>query len=433
MENKVIFRSLIIALASILCSGSAFGLTKAIKKLVQYETGANAASTRTSAMIMLPHVEIPIEMVGLDFAERLDPKIAKSLVIEKNGKKYVRWILNPEDTKWGKELLAHFATKGLVLDVQYHFQGYQTASRSYITEDPTTGAEFSVKSSTDVTGGAWRDKKQPVGEAVDGRLTSDFMFEQNQKRPFENFTVMDEPAILKLDAIDQAVVIRDLGPIKNPRNKTFLVPGFSVLHEDLGKQIALQNGSADPQAFWTEHYIKVAGRALGELAARTGIQFDSPHSQNFLVELDANYRPTGKLVLRDMSDLYLDVTYLNALLGEKNKLVENFTQTDNKHDYIAAGFGPLHGNKSPSWVSTAQYSAWKDVFFNEFDSTFKTISGYDLNKLRIKRYQNSQYFSSDLRLGNNTNFRGLFNSMNKLGIVKKPGGFCKALFTEIYN
>ena len=246
---------------------------------MDYETKANAAGERSREMIPLQHVEIPIDMVGLDFASRLDAKIAASLVITKNGQKYARWILNPEDTKWNYELLEYFMKKGLDLKVHNYFHGYQTASRSYIAEDPNSGAQFSVKSSTNTIGGAWRDKKQPVGEAVDGRILSDFFMEQNAKLPFKNFTIMDEPAVLKLAEIDQAVVIRDLGGLKDVKSKFTYVPGFSVLHENVGREIALKNGSKDPYAFWTQHYVRVAGRALGELAARTGVQFDSPHSQ----------------------------------------------------------------------------------------------------------------------------------------------------------
>ncbi len=424
-------KTISLILTSLFFLNSTYALTPAVEKLVQYETHANGAGVRSSEAIMLPHVEIPLEMVGLDFAKRLDPRIVESLIIEKNGKEYVRWILNPEDTVWGKTLIAHFAAKGVALPVYYHFKGYQTASRSYIAEDPTTGVEFSVKSSTNVTGGAWRDKKQPVGEAIDGRLTSDFLFDQNKKRNFENFSIMDEPAILKINDIDQAVVIRDLGDLKEVKSNKIYVPGFSVLHEAIGKEIALKNGSTDPHAFWTENYIKVAGRALGELAARTGIQFDSPHSQNFLVELDKQYRPTGKLILRDMSDLYLDVTFLNSLLGKNNELVKEFTQTGNKHAYVSAGFGPLHGNVHPSWVNEAQYSQWKDVFFNEFEKTFESISGYNVNGLKVVRNQNRQYFQSTYDLSKIDDFKSFFSKMSKNGVVLKSGNLCRNLFLEM--
>jgi hypothetical protein len=406
----------------------ASALTEGVQKLVEFETQANAAAVRSTEPIQLPHVEIPLDFVGLDFADRLDPKIADSLIFTRNGQKYVRWILNPEDTKWGKNLLKYFSNKGIILNIKNYFIGYQTASRSYIAEDPRSGVQFSVKSSTNMTGGDWKDKKQPIGDASDARLMSDFLIEQNNKRPFENFIIMDEPAILKIDKIDQAVVIRDLGELKNPENKNYFLPGFSALHEDVGREIALKNGSDDPYAFWTENYIKVAGRALGELAARTGVQFDSPHSQNFLIELDHNFKPTGKLVLRDMSDLYLDSTFMKAL-GQEQNILKKFTQKENVHDYIDAGFGPLHGNSFPSWVgslswwrSKKRYSDWGTVFFNEFENTFEKVSGFKLATSKPKRGFNGLYFSSAYDLENKKGFENLYRMMRNEGFVNNYGG-----------
>jgi hypothetical protein len=423
---------LILNLLVVLVSSSVFALTQGVEKLIEFETSANAAALRSTKMIMMPHVEIPIEHVGVDFAKRIDPRIASSLIIENEGQKRVRWILNPEDTKWGLELIKHLKAKGIMAEIQYYFKGYQTASRSYIAEDPIYGVQFSVKSSTNITGGNWNDKKQPVGEATDGRLLSDFLHDQNKRRPFENLVVMDEPAILKIDAIDQAIVIRDLGAIKNADAKRYFLPGFSALHESVGKQIALKNGSQDAHAFWTENYIKVVGKALGELAARTGIQFDSPHSQNFLIELDSQFKPTGKLILRDMSDLYVDINYLKALLGDNNKILLQFTQASNKLDHIAAGFGPLHGNKFPGWISNQQYSDWIRVFFKEFESTFEKISGYDLAKLNVSKYQRGNYFVASYKLAGLADFSEHFNGMRKHGVVARPIGqmSCKSLLAS---
>jgi len=409
---------------------NAYSLTKGVEKLIEFETKANAVTQRSNELIKMPHVEIPLNMVGTDFADRLEGRIKKSLVFEKNGIEYVRWILNPEDTKWGLELMSHFKTKGLNLEIQYYFNGYQTASRSYIAEDPVSGAQFSVKSSTNTTGGHWRDKKQPVGEAVDGRLLSDFLFEQNLKKPFQHFVVMDEPAVLTVNAIDQAVVIRDLGSIKRPQYTKYLLPGFSALHEIAGREIALKNGATNIEAFWREHYIQVAGRALGELAARTGIQFDSPHSQNFLIELDADFKPTGKLVLRDMSDLYIDKNFVNALLGNDNKIMTKFSQTDNIHDYIAAGFGPLHGNKSPKWLTQEQYNSWNKVFFQEFEKTFSEISGYNIASMQQPKITNGLYFQANYRLDNKPKFASIFQMMSSEGVVSNYNGqlLCRFLF-----
>ena len=271
-------------------------LTLATQNLVLFETSANAVSIRSSKAIPMPHFEIPLSLLEVDFAERFSPKIRDQLIFEVDGVKMVRWVLNPEDTMWYLKVQEYFAKKGLVLGKKYYFTGYKTASRSYIVEDPEKKVQFSVKSSTNVTGGNWASKQQPVGEAIDSRLNADFLMQQQDKLRFKNIVLMDEPAILKSPEINQAVVIRDLADLNNPKSGFQYVPGFSVLHEALGKRIATLNGSDDPFQYWTENYIKPVGRALGEFAARTGMQFDSPHSQNFLVEMDSNFAPTGRML-----------------------------------------------------------------------------------------------------------------------------------------
>lgn len=406
-----------IALLLILTSVSQ-ALTDGAKRLVQFETKANAAGARSSAPIAMPHLDIPLEMVGVDFAKSIDPLIAQSLIYSRNGRNFVRWVLNPEDTMWSDKVIQHFKAQGLRLQKQYYFTGYQTASRSYIVEDPANGSQFSVKSSTNVTGGSWRDKKQPIGEATDGRLLSDFLTAQNRLRTFESFVIMEEPAIMSIQALDQAVVIRDLVDLKSKDGKFIYLPGFSALHEVVGKEIATRNGSSDPYKFWTENYVRVAGTALGELAGRTGIQFDSPHSQNFLIELDTKLKPTGRLVLRDMSDLYIDSSYFKALQGPDSEILKKFTQTENVKGYTQAGFGPLHGNEKPSWVSEELYSKWKDIFFAEYESSFEKVTGFSLSPLKASKDQNYDYFGAAYKVGGTEEFKPFFESLRGNGYVR---------------
>ncbi len=396
----------------------ASALTPAAKALVDFETKSNAVVERSNQLFKMPHLDIPLEFVGIGFAQRLDPLIRNSLTFEKNGQKFIRWILNPEDTKWGQVVIDHFAKeKGITLEKKYYYNGYQTASRSYIVEDPISGALFSAKSSTNKTGGFWSNKKQPVGEAIDSRIMSDFLHDQNIKSPFKYFVFMDEPAIIAIQNIDQAVVIRDLGEVKKPDSKFIYLSGFSALHEETGKRIAMLNGAVNPYKFWTKHYIQAAGRGLGELAARTGLQFDSPHSQNFLIELDLNMKPTGRLILRDMADLYIDKHFFLALQGKDSPILKEFTQRGNILGHLAAGLGPLHGNVFPSWISPQQYNSWTRDFFTEFEKTFKEISGHDLKVLSNKKYKNELYFSASYRLSKNKHFNSLFKQLNEKGYV----------------
>lgn len=430
--NKQVLSWLVTVIALV---NSAGAITPSAKFLVHNETKGNAAGARSEAGVLMPHLEIPFEMVGVEFTKRLRPEIAASLVFMRDGHKYVRWILNPEDTQWSDEVIKYFAKeKGIQLTKKYYFTGYQTASRSYIAEDPKTHAQFSVKSSTNVTGGSWRDKKQPVGEAIDSIIMGNYLAEQNRLMKFKYFTFMDEPAILKLDAIDQAVVIRDLNAVNQtgPEAKYYL-PGFSALHEVVGKEIALKNGSPNPYDFWTEHYVKVAGKALGELAARTGLQFDSPHSQNFLVELDPNFKPTGRLVLRDLADLYVDQNFIHILRADSKEFLGTFTQKSNILNYVSAGFGPLHGNEHPSWVDANQYAAWKDIFFDSFESSIEEVTGVPRTKFKSSYYrQSGAYFLANYELVQNSELSSYMDTLVKFqypagsGIARCESSFLNA-------
>ncbi len=369
-------------LAILFFSNSGYSLTQAAAELVNYETHANAAAIRENTAVLMPHYEIPLEMIEIDISKMFSKKIYEHLIFKKDGKKFVRWILNPEDTKWFLEIENHFKLKGINLEKKYYFTGYQTASRSYIVEDPHGEIQFSVKSSTNKTGGLWADKKQPVGEATDSRLNSEFLTYIQKILKFENIVIMDEPAIFAIKALDQAVVIRDLADLNKSESNTIYIPGFSVLHEKMGKDIAKINGSTDPKKYWTENYIIPVGRALGELAARTGLQFDSPHSQNFLVEFDQNLKPTGRIVLRDLADLYISVDFMAVLNSNYMKYLNKFSQKENLLSRIAAGFGPLHGNQYPSWISRNDYLEWEKYFFTAFENEFSHVSGLNISTFK---------------------------------------------------
>lgn len=408
---------------------NASALTKAAESLIYYETQANAAAARSQKPVLMPHYQIPLEFVGANFSDKLSEKIKNSLIISVKGKKYVRWILNPEDTKWFAEVENYFKEKhNLTLKKRYYYTGYQTASRSYIVENPQHTVQFSVKSSTNVTGGLWANKKQPVGEAVDSRLNAEFLAEMQKVLKFKNIIIMDEPAILEIPAIDQAVVIRDLADINSATSDKIYLPGFSVLHEKVGAEIALKNGSNDPSKFWNEHYIKATGKALGEFAARTGMQFDSPHSQNFLVEFDKSMKPTGRIVFRDLADLYISKDFMTALNSNSTDYFKKFSQKDNLLNVVAAGFGPLHGNKFPSWISQYDYMSWNADFFIEFEKEFARVSGLDLTSFKIENGQmNGLYFSNQYKVKQNAQTDFFWENMKT---AKSPRGIfnCAYLF-----
>ncbi|MEK2689132.1 hypothetical protein [Bdellovibrio sp. GT3] len=355
-------------------------ISKEMQELVNLETKANAVATRSNQEVMVYHYDIPLSLVQADIAKRSPEKFVNSLIHEEKGVKYLRWIINPEDTKWWQEIAGFLKANGITPVKKVYYKGYMTASRSYIIVDPVSKAEFSFKGSTDKTGGHWRDKHQDWDDGKQIRMMTDFVEDQIAKQPkLYNIVLLDEPLAFGIETrddkgkvvIDQGMIIRSYDTLTNS-GKTY-VPGFSIMHEQKGREIAKLNGSSDPAEYWNEHYNKPLARAIAEFFALTGMTYDSPHSQNFLVELDAKMRPTGKIVLRDYGDTYLTQDFFDKV--GRTDITKAWEQSNLKKGYASVSVGILHGNEPPTWMSIETYNQWGKDFFAEFEREIKIQTG----------------------------------------------------------
>lgn len=357
-----------------------------VRAFIHNETRANAVDQRSKAPIKIEHFEIPYRAIVEHTAYRTNPKIHSSLVFEKNGKKFVRWIIHPEDTHWYKEVEKNLIEKSIPYQRKSHFTGHLQASRSLVLTDPDTGVSFSLKTSTNQTGGNWKDKKQHWQDAKEIREVMDHVLTIREKGPIEHSAVlMDEPMAVGLVELDMAMVVRSLDGIDGT-GKRYL-PGFSALHEEVGKRIALKNGFENPIDFWKKYYAAPLGIALAELAATTGMTYDSPHGQNFLIELDANDKPTGRVVLRDLGDVFM-----TKKIFEETSLynrMQDFSGT--VQDAMYVGFGPLHGNTAPSWMDEDSYKKLTAAMLESFYHRFMEVTG--INRENMPNMQTFEIFS----------------------------------------
>jgi hypothetical protein len=391
----------------------------AVKQLIDWETKSNAVSLRSNEELVIKHYEIPLEALTADLAPHLDPKVRDSLVFEKDGKPWVRWIINSEDTKWHLQVAKFLQERGLDSKPKTHFKGYRTASRSMIIVDPTTGAKFSAKVSTNNTGGHWVDKKQPYDDALQARTSSDMIAEIKKKVQFEHLVLMDEPAMFGIKEVDQGMLIRSLEDL--PQGGRYYLPGFSALHDETGKKIAKLNGSNNPAEFWNENYNKKLARAYAEFAAHTGLTYDSPHSQNFLIELDANMKPTGRIVLRDFVDSYAQEDILKA--AGKAEFLRTWDSGNIHRGSLDVAVGTMHGNDFPSWLNEEIYSSWGADFYREFDREFSRLTGIPLAELKaVSHSQSHRYFSKDytMRSASAKKYLGLMDCF--FGLTKTRAG-----------
>lgn len=348
-----------------------------VRQLAKWEAEANAVTSRPSTLLKLKNYEIPAELIESDVAETTPKEVQQAFFIEKDGKKFVRWIIQPEDTKWFKDVEAFIQKKTGKTPASYeHFNGYLTASRSVIAVDPDTGYSFSLKASTNQTGGAWKDKKQDWKDGKDIRAVSDYVARLEKNLKLKTAVILQEPMAIGIADVDQSNVVRLLGEAATCDK--YYLPGFSALHDKVGKEIA---GKEDPVQFWNDSYSKPLGRALAEFAGIWGLSFDSPHSQNFLIELDKSKKPTGRIVLRDLGDVYVLKEQTDFFSAQN--VATRLSAADNlKIGTLHIAVGLLHGNKPPSWVRPEQYkNIWGASFFESFEKEYNSLTGFDVSKI----------------------------------------------------
>ncbi len=354
--------------------------TDSFTQLALWETTANGAGERSAELFDLEHYEIPLRYLSQDLAEGLDPRIRDSLIFEKDGEAYVRWVVNPEDTVWRYDIEEFLRAKNLSAEYHTYFKGHLTASRSVLVHNPANGAKFSLKVSTNMTAGIWRDKRQGWDDAKQIRQISDMAKTVTEKMKLTTAVFMEEPMAMGIPELEQAFVVRSLNDV--PENKFFYLPAFSAIHEAEGARIAKLNGAENIADFWNENLNRPLARALAEFAAYTGFTYDSPHSQNFLVELDLNYKPTGRIVLRDFGDSYLSPDFIENTVHRE--LLLSWPRHNIMTNHFNMSIGLTNGNTTPEWLKDS-IADWGDDFFDEFEEKFSKITGVSLENLQSRR------------------------------------------------
>jgi hypothetical protein len=343
----------------------------------------------------LYHYDIPVEKLGVGHSvAELPKKYHQELIFEKNGKRYIRWIINPEDTVYHLKVKAWLKKNDLNDQPKQLFLGHLTASRSivvYSPDDPDRPL-FSVKVSTNRTGGKWKkdknvDLKQVKESLASSRLAKKVL--EQSPSPFKTLVLLNEPAIFSLPlegkekaSQNQGMIIRDLSPMK--KNFHYL-PGFSALDDKVGKDIAKKNGSSDPATFWEEHYIKPVARGSAELSAVMGLSMTSSHNQQWLIELDEQYRPTGKIFLRDFNDSHIFRHFYHSPNQFDKEFVKIMGQGKYVKNHILVQFGLFHGMPLPSWLKQSHLKKYPEVFFEEFDQHYSYMTGIPVEAFQTKK------------------------------------------------
>lgn len=376
-------------------------LTPAAAEFVGLETQANPASLRSDKPFWIEHLEIPLSAVQADRARQLDPRIYESLVFLKNGTPHVRWVLNPEDTQYAAELEKKLSEKGIIYSRGRYFVGYLTASRSCIVQDPKTAVIFSIKSSTNEAAGFYKDKKETVKAAKTARLVNDYIAENFRESENSALRFVPEPLAFYFEAADQAITVKQYDHFNDPNSNIRLVPRTAVLHEYTGKVLAEANGVNDPHRFLSEPVAQALGTAYAERFVNFGLSGDSDHPQNDLIATDPNYRFTGIIYSRDMSDVNLERNIVEARGG--HSLIEHFEKMGRSRpgnnltaNEIKIAISMHHGaqrGSGPSWLKPT--NDWQNNFHAFLKSRLESVFKNNI-KLQGTLLTKSQHSSYDV-------------------------------------
>jgi hypothetical protein len=204
--------------------------------------------------------------------------------------------------------------------------GRLTASRSMVVWDRRRGLAFSVKTGTNYPHRTelQQGKLKSEEDVENALLRSNYMARLDREqggRPndliflHEVMTMLVPARGASTGQTARGVVVRDLTPLLDGH---YYLPAFSIQY--VGRYIARTLGE-DFATLWKQGYADLLGRSKARLLLYYGLQMETPNTQNMLIQLDRNLRPTGKLVFRDMSDS-IAVTPLMEAMNQHEVLAE---------------------------------------------------------------------------------------------------------------
>ncbi len=369
-------------LLAVFLASSCWSEPAAVRTLVEWENQANNGRGREEPAVALTHYEIPLEFIYQDVSASMPPEVLQSLIFEKAGKKYFRWIVHPEDTRL-PELIALYAKEQKIsLRPKKYFEGWYTASRSLIVRDPNSEALFSAKVATNHLLGKREKKSLQIDEARVARRISDFLQQQLVQNPSPHLVLFPEVGAFGLNEaftqrpwMSQGLAIRSLDPLLSKEFE--YLPAFSAFDNKLGKAIAKSNGSNNPAEYWKKHFIEPLARANADLFARYGLTSLSPHGQNYLIEMRREGKklvPTGRIAIRDLQEFTVINSHAVPLWGKSAKdLRKEFPYpwvTEGRlvtHEIWPLGHNPTLN--APSWLSPKEYDGWAEHYYSQFEDS----------------------------------------------------------------
>lgn len=131
-------------------------------------------------------------------------------------------------------------------------------------------------------------------------------------------------------------MVRDLSPL---RDGHFYISAHSL--PIIGESLALKNGIHVTE-FVSQFYVEETARVMARMLVRYQLTLENVNPQNVLIQMDANFRPTGKIYLRDLSDTeYAEpLTAIAGALAQENEELRLSNKIFVSHGLLLM-FGPL--------------------------------------------------------------------------------------------
>lgn len=293
----------------------------AVKQWLYWEQQSNFAIFRKSGEpFPVPIVKIPRDSVKITYGDNA-PTSLKNLI--DNGGAEVNWFKHPYNTDGN---VPHFFDTVSGSSVVTYF----TASRSLALN---LGKDvFTIKMGTDRPHGPegqYQPAKASTREDIlDGINRMEYIDAVNRKVGTDPSLILAKEVAFVADrAIGEGYLFRDIS-FMNDGN--YYLPALSIPYA--GREIAKHNRS-NPDFFWKKHYAQLLGAAKAKLLLRYGLQMETPNSQNMLIQLDRNLKPTGKIVFRDISDTMLVEGFARELGAEAVLQKDATLGVENTKDY----------------------------------------------------------------------------------------------------
>jgi hypothetical protein len=352
--------------ASTVLSDSDLG-NACLSEFIKWENTFNHAVQKSTDPVRLRHYNVPIRLVTEDMNEALESfgPTRRAMVFKKDGEEYVRWVINPTDESQHLDIAKLLKSNNLDSATHEYFWGWSTASRSYVVKDPGTGYVFSLKTSTMNPGGDFRAKRLQRAEVEIMRATSDYAQNWLTGPGFRHLVLQEEAWGAFVTSQNIGLLARSLGDLTTCKKR--LLPMFSAFYPGIENEIPM---SSQPE-FIKQHVYGSFGRASAEFFATLGLVVTSSHTQNFLLELNLDGTPTGRVVYRDFAD---------------GNVIEDFAKSAGAHEYarireeghhlerlqIHLDFIPSNGN---SKVAQLIPNGAEEKFYESFRSTLLNLTG----------------------------------------------------------